>query len=265
MKCEMFRRIRLFMLCINFCTVLTFGVIGCGGDTEDKKEDNFAPVIDRFIIPKEAVPGESVVFQVDAHDLDGDTLTYTWTVDGIPLDDTTPTVMWTASGLGTVELEKTLTVEVSVSDGKGTPTIGQKRLSVITLKQLWVGDWDVRSIIDEEGRDILDLTNVLYEELFAEAEVQVSFAMSMNMSQGGTVRLRHTILFEADGESTRIAGTAIGTYTVSDADYTIKWDGVIASAEDAALAEVATDFSEGLEDTFADEEHGTWNRDDDLC
>ena len=93
-------------------------VFGCGNDNDE-------PVIDQLIIPADAVPGDSVDFQVIAHDADGDVLTYSWIVNAKLLREKTPTVKWTApDGAGTV------TVEVRVSDGENRPIIQQKTMTV---------------------------------------------------------------------------------------------------------------------------------------
>ena len=59
-----------------------FIAIGCGDD----EIRNSPPVVDRLIIPEEIGPGDSVELQVIAHDVDGDTLIYSWKVKKGVLD-----------------------------------------------------------------------------------------------------------------------------------------------------------------------------------
>ncbi len=54
-------------------------------------------------------------------------MTYSWTVDGTPLSDTTPIVTWTVP-----DAKKTVTVEVSVSDGKNSPVVLRQGINIQT-------------------------------------------------------------------------------------------------------------------------------------
>ena len=65
--------------------IISIAIVGCGFSNDE-------PVIDQLTIPKDAAPGDSLDFQVTAHDADGDALTYSWIVNGTPLREKTPTV-----------------------------------------------------------------------------------------------------------------------------------------------------------------------------
>ncbi len=123
MKREVLQSKWVFLFPIVFYAILAFGVVGC--DLLEK--DNNPPVIDALTVPATVASGESVTFQVIAHDLDGDTLTYAWTVDGTPLSATTGNVTWTVP-----DVEKTVIVEVSVSDGTNTPVVQRQELTIQT-------------------------------------------------------------------------------------------------------------------------------------
>lgn len=88
-------------------------------------EENTAPIIDEFIVPKTVAPGSQVDFQVVAHDADRDILTYTWKVDKTQQNATTPTITWKAPNI-----DQYVTVEVRVSDGVNDPVILKKTLKV---------------------------------------------------------------------------------------------------------------------------------------
>lgn len=260
---EVFQRIWLMTLFIVFGGVLSISSTGCGGDEDN--DDNTAPVINELVIPKnEVVVGENIVFQVDAHDPDGDVLTYAWAVDDTPLAGTTPTVTWTVPELGASEIEKTVTVKVSVRDDKSNPVVRQKKLTLITLKGLWVGEWKVVAFLDEEGKDRLDFLNALLEELFKDLDLKVSRSMDMNVSKGGTVRFRVIDHFTLDNEELNIIAVALGTYTVSSSNYTIKWEGVLPDVspplKDQFLWDLAKLLSESFEEDLGDEENGTWEK-----
>jgi len=124
MKRNVFQPKWISLLLIGFCAILAIGVVGCI-ELQDEEKANKPPVIDSLTVPAAVVPGESVTFRAIAHDLDGDTLTYAWTVDGTPLSDTTPIVTWTVP-----DVENTVTVTVSVSDGKDRPIIQKRELTI---------------------------------------------------------------------------------------------------------------------------------------
>ena len=124
MKRKLFQQKWISLFLIGFCAILALGIFGCS-ELQDEEEPNKPPVIDSLAVPETVKAGESVTFQAIAHDLDGDTLTYAWTVDGTPLSATTGTVTWTAPNV-----KKTVTVEVSVSDGKDSPVVQQQELTI---------------------------------------------------------------------------------------------------------------------------------------
>lgn len=102
-----YRILSLVMACL-----ISFYIAGCGSDDSDEPA-NSPPIVDAFIVPTEFNPGETLEFQISAHDEDGDPLTYTWEVDAGKLSTTTgTTVKWTAPP--DVESVK---VTVYVSDG----------------------------------------------------------------------------------------------------------------------------------------------------
>ena len=109
--------------------LLTAYIIGCGSDNENSEPTNNSPIVDSFIVPEEFNPGDILVFTIVAHDKDGDTLTYHWTVDVGELDTTTGTnVKWTAP-----EDVETVKVTVIVNDQISKPT---KRVKTITIKEI---------------------------------------------------------------------------------------------------------------------------------
>ena len=104
-------------ICLLLLTILVGVLVGCG--------ENAEPVIEQLIIPETAEPGNRVIFQVVAHDPDGDVLIYTWIVNNTRLTETTSTVEWTVP-----EGVEVVTIEVHVSDGENTPVIQQQSLAI---------------------------------------------------------------------------------------------------------------------------------------
>jgi hypothetical protein len=126
------KTIPILIIALAFCAC----GIGCGGD-----EIGEPPVIDQFLVPEAATIDNEVTFQVIAHDTDGDALTYAWTVDGSPIVGNQATISWTPTEPGTV------TVQVTISDGKGTPVTEIRSLQikeVATIQEIWV-DYNVFS------------------------------------------------------------------------------------------------------------------------
>ena len=121
MKRKLFQQKWVFLFLIGFCVIFALGILGCS----EEDEGNDPPVIDSLAVPETVKAGESVTFQANAHDTDGDVLTYSWTVDGTPLSATTPTVTWTAPDDVDV-----VTVKVSVSDGKNSPVVHMQDVSI---------------------------------------------------------------------------------------------------------------------------------------
>lgn len=117
--------VRFFSIILG--CLLTFNIVGCGSDNEDKEPTNNPPIVDSFVVPEEFSPGDVLEFKVIAHDKDGDTLSYTWDVDGKLLESTGTNAKWIAT-----EGVESVKVTVHISDGVGH-TI--KRVKTITNKQ----------------------------------------------------------------------------------------------------------------------------------
>jgi hypothetical protein len=119
-------------------------ILGCG--------ENTAPFIDDLMIPDEVKAGDSVQLEVVAHDLDGNTLTYTWEVDRGQLSSTTGrTVTWTApNGV------KSVTVTVLVSDGVNSPIVESRTITIVQVRLIVKFNVPDSSIVGED--DILTLT-----------------------------------------------------------------------------------------------------------
>ena len=101
------------MDCRKIFWVLLLGiVIGCGGD--DTGSTNIAPNIlvfeaDSGIVP----PGSTVPIRLEASDLEGQTLSYEWSVTGGELVENGASAVWHAP-----ETEHKYQIEVTVSDGE---------------------------------------------------------------------------------------------------------------------------------------------------
>ena len=103
-----------------------FCVIGCEQE-ETPEIINSQPVIDRVIVPEEVNAGETVKLEVVAHDVDGDSLTYTWEVSEGTVD---------SGGLWSVPSDATsATVLVHVSDG-ANPPVASPKSSVQIIKKV---------------------------------------------------------------------------------------------------------------------------------
>ena len=75
--------------------------------------ENSAPIIKEIVVPTEVHAGARIQLQAVTEDVDGDTLTYNWSVEeGMLSSETTPTPTWTAP----IELGS-VTVALTVSDG----------------------------------------------------------------------------------------------------------------------------------------------------
>ena len=116
---------------ITIGSVLLFA-LGCA--------ENIVPVIDELTIP-EIVEAGPVEFQVVAHDLDDDTLTYTWRVGDKMLSSTTPSATWIAPDVDTI-----VTVEVRVNDGGDKPAIRTSPLRIISTQSL------INRVLEERWR-----------------------------------------------------------------------------------------------------------------
>ena len=103
-----------------------FCVIGCEQE-ETPEIINSQPVIDRLIVPEEVNAGKTVKLEVVAHDVDGDSLTYTWEVSEGTVD---------SGGLWSVPSDATsATVLVHVSDG-ANPPVASPKSSVQIIKKV---------------------------------------------------------------------------------------------------------------------------------
>ena len=109
--------------------LLTIGLLSVAGcDREETTETtNSQPVIDRVVVPEEVKAGETVKLEVIAHDVDGDSLTYTWEVSEGTVD---------SGGLWSVPSDATsATVLVHVSDG-ANPPVASPKSSVQIIKKV---------------------------------------------------------------------------------------------------------------------------------
>ena len=111
---------------VSLLIIALLCVAGCG-EEEPPEITNSQPVIDRVIVPEEVNAGETVKLEVVAHDVDGDSLTYTWEVSGGTVD---------SGGLWSVPSEATsATVMVHVSDG-ANPPVASPKSSVTIIKKV---------------------------------------------------------------------------------------------------------------------------------
>ena len=99
----------------KICWFLLIGVaIGCGGD--ETGSVNVAPHILVFEAESNIVPpGAEVPIRLEASDLEGHSLSYSWSVTGGELTETTSGALWRAP-----ETERKHQIEVTVSDGEKT-------------------------------------------------------------------------------------------------------------------------------------------------
>ena len=92
---------------------LLIGVaVGCGGD--ESSSTNVAPHILVFEAESNIVPpGTEVPIRLEASDLEGHSLSYTWTVTGGDLTENASGALWRAP-----QTERKYQIEVTVSDGE---------------------------------------------------------------------------------------------------------------------------------------------------
>lgn len=89
--------------------------------------ENSAPVIKEIVVSKEVHAGARIQLQAVTEDVDGDTLTYNWSVEaGMLSSETTPTPTWTAP----IELGA-VSITLTVSDGINEPVIKAVDVRVI--------------------------------------------------------------------------------------------------------------------------------------
>jgi len=117
-------RMKAHMILAVFLSFAALTLPTCNDDDDDD-EPNTPPVIGEFIVPETVKPGASVTFQVIAHDNDGDVLAYAWAVDDTPLD-AKPTVTW----LVPEDKDGTVTVRMTVSDGRSEPRSREKLVMI---------------------------------------------------------------------------------------------------------------------------------------
>ena len=72
--------------CLCFSVIATTVLLLGSCNDGMEKITNSQPVIDRVIIPEEVNAGAKVKLEVVAHDVDGDTLSYTWEVTAGTVD-----------------------------------------------------------------------------------------------------------------------------------------------------------------------------------
>ena len=90
--------------------------IGCGGD--ETRSTNVAPHILTFEAESDIVPpGTAVPIRLEAADIEGHSLSYTWTVTGGDLTETESGALWHAP-----QTEQKYQIEVTVSDGQNATT-----------------------------------------------------------------------------------------------------------------------------------------------
>lgn len=96
---------------------LLIGVgLGCG--SSDTHHTDFAPRILTFEAESAIVsPGEEVLIRLEAADLEGHSLSYTWSATGGELTENVSGALWQAP-----QTEKKYQIEVTVSDGENTTT-----------------------------------------------------------------------------------------------------------------------------------------------
>lgn len=167
------------------------GVLGGCGDGES----NNIPIIDVLNIPNTVDVDSSVIFSVIAHDVDGDILTYIWIVDGVPLRNSMSTVSWKATKAGIV------TIKVTVSDGKSSPVIQEKKLT-ISPKSPIVGTWKLVRYV-EDG-------------IIMTASIE-TYMIYLIFGTDGKVTVRS---WDVDGEAEKESLN----YVVSDSTLTISYD-----------------------------------------
>lgn len=94
---------------------LLIGVaVGCGGDETNSR--NVAPHILVFAAESDIVPpGAEVPIRLEAADLEGHSLSYTWRVTGGDLTENASGALWRAP-----QTERRYQIEVTVSDGENT-------------------------------------------------------------------------------------------------------------------------------------------------
>ena len=94
--------------------LLIGAAIGCGGD--ESSSTNVAPHILVFEAESDIVPpGTEVPIRLEAVDLEGHSLSYTWTVTGGDLTENASGALWHAP-----DVERKYQIEITVSDGENT-------------------------------------------------------------------------------------------------------------------------------------------------
>ena len=97
-----------------FCFLLIGVAVGCGGD--ETRDTNVAPHILVFEAESDIVPpGASVPIRLEASDIEGHALSYTWSITGGELTEKGSGALWRAP-----DTEQKYQIEVTVSDGENT-------------------------------------------------------------------------------------------------------------------------------------------------
>ena len=98
----------------TLCFLLIGVALGCGGD--ETRDTNVAPHILVFEADSDiVVPGASVSIRLEASDIEGTALSYTWSVTGGELTENGSGALWRAP-----ETEQKYQISVTVSDGENT-------------------------------------------------------------------------------------------------------------------------------------------------
>ena len=136
---------------ITTLTILTM-LSGCGAKLGNDSAENTRPVITRVVVPEQIV----LELKVDAHDADGDKLTYSWEVDQGALNSTTKrAVKWSLPSDA-----KSATFKVSASDGANEPVSVTKGIKL-----------NLKNVPPVIGRFVLPENVITGERIQLEAEV----------------------------------------------------------------------------------------------
>ncbi len=149
--------ISLMLLGVIFLIV----VIGCEQGAKPTPTPNQPPSKPTITASATTVKSGGVVnLTASSTDPDGDTLTYTWSADGGSFSSTTgATTTWTAPS---VLEDKSYTISVEVSDGKGGKDDNNVTISVMSSQIAFAstrdGNWEIY-IMDATGANQTRLTN----------------------------------------------------------------------------------------------------------
>lgn len=128
----------------NVAVLVAIGaLVGCGGGSSPSSPTtpttptpvNRAPTLTQMnITPSFGMAGMSTFsYNAAATDLDGDSLTYSWTIAGNPSTGTNGTIIFAASNTG-----DPLVASVSVSDGKGGTATDTRSFTLGSMTGSWL-------------------------------------------------------------------------------------------------------------------------------